>query len=158
MASTTNGNARHRSLDEGDDRDHGVRDMSCRDEHTEPADDDDAHEVGDDHQSLAIHTVDGDAGGKREQGVGKDAREADEARQRRRISQLEHEQRVGDSRRLGADGRQRLPGLQQDEVPVAAERHRHRAYPREYHGRRRTGRSAFRLGPSDPASVCSRAP
>ena len=82
----------------------------------------DADEVGDDHHALAVNAVDGDAGEEAEERPREDAREADDARLDRRMRHREHEQRIGDPGRLGADRRERLPDLEQDEVAVLAER------------------------------------
>ena len=57
-----------------------------------------------------------------EERPGHDAREADDARLRRRVRHREHEERIRDRGRLGADRRERLPALEQDEVAIAAER------------------------------------
>ena len=82
----------------------------------------DAHDVGHDHHPLAVEAVGGDAGGEAEEGPRHETREADDAGLRRRVRDREHEQRIRDRRRLGADRRERLPDLEQDEVAVAAER------------------------------------
>ena len=87
----------------------------------------DADDVGDDHHPLAVKAVDGGACEEAEERPREDAREADDARLDRRVRHREHEQRIGDPGRLGADRRERLPDLEQDEVAVLAEREQARS-------------------------------
>jgi hypothetical protein len=72
--------------------------------------------------TTGIDAVGGDSRGEREDRRRDDAGERDDARPRRRAGQREHEQRVGDRRRLRAGRREQLARLQQHEVAVAPER------------------------------------
>jgi hypothetical protein len=87
----------HRALDERHDRHHGKRDVSRRQEHPQSSDHTDADDVRDDHQALSIPTVDGHAGGKREQRIRHDPCEADEPSLGGRMRQREDEERVRDA-------------------------------------------------------------
>ena len=113
-----------RPLDERDDRDRHDGDVVDGDRDDERRHGDDADEVGRDHDPLAVEPVGDDARDHAEERPRHDAREADDAGLRRRVRDREHEQGIGDRGRLGADRRERLPGLEQDEVAVAAERGR----------------------------------
>ena len=119
------GNAEERSrgsFDERHSRDEPERQRVCQNRRGEPADSHGLYDVGDDHHALAIPTVRGNACEDAEERSGEEVREPDDARLRRGMGEREHEQRIGDRARRRAGRRQQLAGLQQDEVPVAAER------------------------------------
>jgi hypothetical protein len=71
---------------------------------------------------FPVQAIDRGAGEEAKKRPRQDAREPDDACLDRRVRHREYEQGVGDPGRLGADRRERLPDLEQDEVPVLAER------------------------------------
>ena len=114
----------HRAVDEGDGHDQRELRAAGRDRGGEPAERQGPHDVGDDHDPPPVEAVGQQSRGEDEERVGKDARERHQARLRRGMGQREREQRVGDRRRLVAERRQELPGLQQHEVAVLPQRER----------------------------------
>jgi len=80
------------------------------------------HDVGGEHHALAVPAVRGNAREQAEHRRREKIREADDPGLRRRVGEREHEQRIGNRSRLRPGRREQLAGLQQDEVPVTAER------------------------------------
>ncbi len=111
-------------FDEGDQHDRPVGDRVEQDRRGEPADRENANPVGREHQPLAVPAVSSKAGRQRKHGGGQRARESDDACLRRGAGHSEHEQRVGDRGRLRPGVGKQLPGLEQHEVAVAAQRNR----------------------------------
>src|SRR5579884_1121134 len=139
-----------RSLDERDGDDLAKRGGVQRERRDEAADREGTAAVGEEHQPPPVPAVGGEPRGHREEHVREELCEADDARLRRRPREREDEQRVRDPRRFGAERRERLADLQQDEVAVAAKRDgRHartmRKSPLTVFARSRTS------GPSFPA-------
>ena len=117
------------ALDKGDQRDHPEGEPVRHDRHDQDPDREHADGVGPDHQPPAVPAVGDHTGRQRQHRRGQRAGERHNPRLGRRPRQGQHEQRVGDQPRLGPDARQQLPGLQQQEVPVAPQRSR--AHTRE---------------------------
>ena len=113
--------------------------MARQDGHRQGRDRGGAHGVGGDHQVLAVPTVGRDAREQPEQPERRQPREATSPAFAGECDEREHEQRVGDRRRLRAGGREELPGLQQDEVAVAPQ-----GQDMGRFSARRSGRSAER--------------
>jgi hypothetical protein len=76
------------------------------------------HDIGADHQRLAVPGIGRDANRQREERIGREPREADQAGLRGRARQCENEQRVGDPRRRCSCRGEEPAALEQDELTV----------------------------------------